>query len=282
MNPEKEIVNLWLNKTGFFTINNIMAGKNKKIDIFAIKLKNGVIDKIQQVDIACSISSASTITLEKGSVEVATKKYVVRKFEDKLVVKKINEALHNLIGRKHAYEKVVVLGQMAKANRKQTINKLEQLNIKVHKFEDILYDVLTRIDKQNYNDITLRTLQLTKYLLLAEPIKLSQLLQKKHDDILNQFTREIFLKQLLKQKEVKRILDKESSEEEIIELLKYSSLKQPEKLAKVLEEQILSKRSRTKFVKALVKQKTIMEEVKKLEKKQRPLNYFFKHEQKTN
>ena len=73
-----------------------------------------------------------------------------------------------------------------------------------------------------------------------------------------------------------------SSEEEIIELLKDSSLKRPEKLAKVLEQQILSKRSRNKFVRALVKQKTIQKEVKKLEKKQKPLHYFFKQWMKNN
>ena len=43
MNPDREIVNWWLNKRGFFTINNIKASKNREIDILAVKTKDGAV-----------------------------------------------------------------------------------------------------------------------------------------------------------------------------------------------------------------------------------------------
>ena len=43
MNPEREIVNLWLNKKGFFTISSLPLPNNKIIDILAVKISNAKI-----------------------------------------------------------------------------------------------------------------------------------------------------------------------------------------------------------------------------------------------
>ena len=89
MNPEKEIVNLWLNKKGFFTINDINAGKNKVIDIIAIKLANGKLERVEHVEVNCSISST---IVDKDINEY------IRKFEDKTVIKKVKQVVKEFVG----------------------------------------------------------------------------------------------------------------------------------------------------------------------------------------
>ena len=262
MNPEKEIVNLWLNKKGFFTINDINAGKNKVIDIIAIKLANGKLERVEHVEVNCSISST---IVDKDIDEY------VKKFEDKTVIKKVKQVIKDFVGTDFSYEKTLVLTSNRSINLK---------GINVLKFDDIIYEVTDNIDMQNYRNTTLRTIQLIKYLLIANPANLAELLKKETGNkILNQGTREMFITELLKQDDVKRILEKESNEKIIVDIVKESSLKRPERLAKALEHDILTNRTRSRFLKSLLLQEKIAKVSKTLlkPKKQKPLQYFFKN-----
>jgi len=261
MNPEKEIVNLWLNKKGFFTINDINAGKNKVIDLIAIKLANGKLERVEHIEVNCSISST---IFDRDINEY------VKKFEDKTVIKKVKQVIKDFVGTDFNYEKTLVL---------TSNKKIELRGINIKKFEDILYDVIDDIDKQNYRNTTVRAIQLIKYLLIANPDNLAELLKKETGNkVLNQGTREVFIKNLLKQDDVKRILEKESNEKIIVDIVKESSLKRPEKLAKALDQDILTNRTRKRFLKSFLEQEKIAKVSKTIlkPKKQRPLQYFFK------
>ncbi len=261
MSQEKEIVNLWLNKKGFFTINDINAGKNKVIDLIAIKLKNGKLERVEHIEVNCSISST---LVDKDINEY------IKKFEDKTVIKKVKQVIKDFVGTAFNYEKTLILTSHRNINLK---------GINVLKFDDILYEVIDDIDKQNYRNTTVRTIQLIKYLLIANPDNLAELLKKETGNkVLTQGTREIFIKRLLEQDDVKRILEKESNEKIIVDIVKESSLKRPERLAKTLEQDILTNRTRKRFLKSFLEQEKIAKVSKTLlkPKKQRPLQYFFK------
>ncbi|MBU1205019.1 MAG: hypothetical protein KJ968_03735 [Nanoarchaeota archaeon] len=261
MNPEKEIVNLWLNKKGFFTINDINAGKNKVIDLIAIKLTNGKLERVEHIEVNCSISST---LVDKDINEY------IKKFEDKTVIKKVKQVIKDFVGTDFNYEKTLILTSHKNINLK---------GINVLKFDDILYDVIDNIDKQNYRNTTVRIIQLIKYLLISNPNNLAELLKKETGNkVLNQGTREIFIRELLKQDDVKRILEKESNEKIIVDIVKESSLKRPERLAKALEQDILTNRTRNRFLKSLLVQEKIAKASKTIlkPKKQKSLQYFFK------
>ncbi|MDD5086812.1 MAG: hypothetical protein PHV16_03600 [Candidatus Nanoarchaeia archaeon] len=260
MNPEKEIVNLWLNKNGFFTINDINAGKNKVIDIIAVKHSEGKLEKIQHVEVSCSISS--------GFAEKELNEYA-KKFQDKTVSKKVKQVIKEFVGKEENYEKVLITSGKG-------FNTGE---IKTKNFDEILFDVIDDLDKQNYRNTTIRTLQLVKYLVLSNPKSIAGLVEKeKGNKIMGQATREIFIKKLLKQDDIKRILEKQSNENEIIEIIKNSSLKNPERLAKALENHILTSKTRKRFLKSLFEQKEISKAGKQLfmMKNQKPLQYYLR------
>ncbi len=275
LSPEKDIVNWWLNRRGFFVINSIPTGKNRVIDILAIK--SGVDKKIQHIEINCSVSQASNLTLDNSSVKGSVEKYIAKKFDDKSIVNTINRSIEEYIGEEAGYEKVLVLGAMAKVSREETIEELRKKGIVVYKFEEIMLDVTRHLDKQNYMNPTIRTLQITKHLLLSNPEKLALLLDKRaKNDVLNQNTREEFIRHLLRQDEVKRILQKESSEKLLIDILKDSTLIRPDKLAKALKEEIYTLRRDKKFSRIISGDHE--EKIEILEKLQKPLEYFLRKE----
>ena len=267
MNPEKEIVNYWLHKNGFFTINSIKAGHNKEIGILAAKIKNGNLEKFQQIELSTSLSKSSNITLNNLSIEESVDKFIKKRFDDELIIKKIKEKMKEF-GQKEDYERIIVLGAMAAINRKKTIDLLEKKGMNVIRFESILFDVVDELDKQNYN-LTIRSLQLMKFMLLCKPKKLAALIEK---SLLNQSTKEKFLKHLLKQEEVKRILNKEENKDMIKEVLKKTSIK-PEDLAKLIAEDILTNRTRKRFLQSFLEIKE--PELIEFKKKEKELSQFF-------
>ena len=171
-------------------------------------------------------------------------------------------------GQKEDYERIIVLGAMAAINRKKTIDLLEKKGMNVIRFESILFEVVDELDKQNYN-LTIRSLQLMKFMLLCKPKKLAALIEK---SLLNQATKEKFLKHLLKQEEVKRILNKEENKDMIKEVLKKTSIK-PEDLAKLIAEDILTNRTRKRFLQSFLEIKE--PELIEFKKKEKELSQFF-------
>ena len=267
MNPEREIINWWLNKRGFFTICNIDVSNNKEIDILAIKSEKGRVERILHIETACSISS----------VDNQPPNSYVDRFEDRKIVKKINELMVKHVGVEGPYEKVLILGNTSKL---KSFRELQ--NIEIWLFSDLLFDVFDNLGKQNHRNEVIRTMQLIKYILIADPFKLASLLERQDaNKILKLNTREEFMKRLFSQKETKRILEKEENESFIVSMLKNSSLNKPEKFAKILESEVLGKRSRKKFIEALLKQDGVKKEIKAtLKGNEKPLSFFFKKKQK--
>ncbi|MBI2574582.1 hypothetical protein HYV82_01735 [Candidatus Woesearchaeota archaeon] len=255
MSPEREIVNMWLNRKGFLTINSINAG-SRVVDFVAVKQKKDA-PYVMHVEVTCSISG--NILVEKDRSELS------RLFSDRNVVKAVEAAISESLGRPCSYEKVLVTNF-------HNIN-LEGVNIV--KFEDVLFDVVNSLDKQRYRSQTVRTLQLIKYLLLSHPSRLSALLgmQSVHKSMTTP-AREELIKELLMQETSKRVFRKQSNEQLLVELLRISSLKQPERLAKALEE-ILTKRSGSRLLNALMRQKGVKEVLKEELESDRKLEQFF-------
>lgn len=275
MEPEREIVNWWLNRNGFFTLNNIKAAKNKEIGTLALKFGKGESD-IQHIEVNCSVSYPTNLTMDKSSIEKSVEDYTEKKFESEIIVKKIGESIKELTGQEKKYQKAIVLGNLAQANRNKAIRLLKSRGYIVYKFEDVLCDVIQNLDKQNYQSATIRNLQLIKHILLSEPKALAKLLKKEGEsDILNQNSREEFLKEFLNQEENQRIIQKELNEDILIALIKNSSLKKPEKLARMISENVLGKRSGKKFMRSL-EEKGFKKEEKIKKKKERSLFYFLK------
>lgn len=260
MKAEKDIVNLWLNKNGFFTINSIKVGSNREIDILAIQNALGKTDEIWHIEIVSSVSTIDNIPL----------KDINERFNNKLVIQKLEEIIKKFISLKKGYKKILVVGKT---------NKIDRYNLKdiiVINLSDIIFDVFKELDTHNYDNPSIRTVQLIKNLVISDPELLAKGLDKE-SHVLNLNTREKFLKNLMEQKETKRVLSKKSFEPELIKIIKNSTLNKPEKLAKALEENILNKRAKKKFIQTLLKMRDMKEEIKQnIEKNQKTLNFFTK------
>ncbi|MFC1769328.1 hypothetical protein ACFLZX_06220 [Nanoarchaeota archaeon] len=252
MSAEKEVVNLWLNDRGFFTVSNIKVSGNKNIGILALKFKEGKIDKVRHVEVRCSITGSSDSQLMKDLKEFVNYRFL---HEDvgKILRKKVGVVPKNL-------ERVLVIGSLTKTKMDELKEDLKKREIKVFEFEDVLIDVLRNLDTQYYKNDVIRTLQLFKFLYLANPSKLANSLSS-GNYILNLSKRQKFLKELLSEEDMKKGLRK-SSEEDIMSILKHTSLKDPEKLAKVVESQLLNRRTRKPFLDALNKRRKVREVIK--------------------
>ena len=81
MSAEKEVVNFWLNRKGYFTVNNLKSG-NKDIGILALKFDKGSLTNIMHVEVSCSIT---------GSTEqnYAMYKLIDEKFDDQSLINTI-------------------------------------------------------------------------------------------------------------------------------------------------------------------------------------------------
>ena len=82
MGPEKEIVELWLNRKGFFTIKDINAG-SRVIDLLAVKLDSP--PKIAHFEVACYVS---------GSISAKPSEFL-KKFDSSSATKTINNIQNN-------------------------------------------------------------------------------------------------------------------------------------------------------------------------------------------
>lgn len=74
MSAEKEVVDFWLNRKGYFTVNNLKSG-NKDVGILALKFDKGSLTHIMHVEINCSITGFS-------EQNYAIDKVVYEKFDD--------------------------------------------------------------------------------------------------------------------------------------------------------------------------------------------------------
>ncbi len=255
MSPEREIVNLWLNKRGYLTINGINAG-SRVVDFVAVKHKPET--RVLHVEVACSISA--NILFEKDRNELA------KMFYDKNVVKLVEETINESIGKSHEYDNVLVTN----------FHNLNLDGISIVKFEDVLFDIMKDLDKQKYKSQTIRTLQLLKFLLMSDPARLTELISTDSSyKAMTTASKEAMIRELLSQEHAKKVLGKASNEQLLVELLRYSTLKNPEKMAVLLED-VLTKRSGSRLLNLLMQKKGVQTAIKEELEKDRKLEQFLK------
>lgn len=261
MSAEKEILNFWLNKKSFFTINNIKAS-NKDLGIFALKFEKGNIKEINHYEVLCSITNSM-----QGSID----KIVEDKFSNKNIQKILKKYSDNISNTEP--KKYIVLSNLS-SNKKSIIKKFKEKNIEVIEFENILADVIKDVDKQYYKNDIIRSLQLTKYLFMTQPKNMVDVLI---NNVLSPNERREFMKELLEKEQIIKEFRK-TNEERLSEILKYSTLKDPQKLAELLENNVLNRKTRKPFLSSLLEQRKIKKLYKDEfapKKKETPLNKFF-------
>lgn len=270
MTAEKEIVNYWYNKKGFFTINNIKTSSNKDAGILALNFNNGKVDDIFHVEVVCSITNNIS---ETTNLDKSINKIITEKFEDEGITQTINNYLTQFSIQKNKIKKIIVLGAVPKSRKSEIIREFNQKEVEVIEFENILYDVLEQLDTQYYRNDIIRTLQLTKFLLLSEPTKLAKLLL---NDAFTSNSRKEFLSNILDNNEIVREF-KKTNIERLGVILKNSALK-PNELAEMIENNILNKKTRKLFLNSLMEQekmRKILNKSKKVKKFEMPLEKFF-------
>ncbi len=270
MSAEKEIVNYWYNKKGLFTINNIKTNNNKDAGILALKFDKDRVNEIFHVEVSCSITNNIS---ETTNLDKSIGKIVYEKFEDKGIKETMSNKIKQFSVEKSKIKKTIILGAMPKSRKSEIIKKFNEKEVEVIEFENILYDVIEHLDTQYYRNDIIRTLQLTKFLLLGEPTKLAKLLV---NDTFSSTSRKEFLSSILDKDEIIKEF-KKTNMERLAAILKNSSLKAPE-LAEMLENNVLNKKTRKMFLSSLMEQESnrkIMNKNKRIKKKNMALEKFF-------
>ncbi|MBL7056624.1 hypothetical protein ISS07_06950 [Candidatus Woesearchaeota archaeon] len=254
MSAEKEIVNFWLNRKGYFTINNIKTG-NKDAGIIALKFSESKVVKIVHVEVHCSLTGS----------EFSIEKEVKESFDDNSIRKAIDEHTKS-ISTGIKVEKVLVTNNIS-ASKKEFYVNLYNSNINMFEFEDIFSDVMKDMKTSYFRNDVIRTVQLMKSILANNPKKFVNILC----DVMPAHKRKEFIAELLDKEDIIKEF-KKTKEERLAEILKYSMIK-PEKLAAMLEKEVLTSKTRKRFVDSF----TIKEEtrVKENPRKEELLDKFF-------
>ena len=261
LSAEKEMVNFWLNRDGYFTISNIKSG-NKDIGILALKFHKGTLAKAMHVEVCCSISGFA----DQNFID----KIVNEKFGNKNIANAIKKYTKN-INKEVETERYIVLNFLPK-DKDEIVRKLKKNDIIMVEFEDIISDIMKSLKTSYFKDDVIRTLQIVKFLLMSNPKKFVDVLYSN----LSQAKMREFLAELLNRDDTIKEFRK-TNEERLAIILKQAMIK-PEKLAKMLENEVLNKRTRKPFISSLMEQKRIgkiyKKEIEKV-KKETPLNKFF-------
>ena len=270
MSAEKDIVNFWYNKKGLFTINNIKTSSNRDAGILALKFDNDRVNEVFHVEVSCSLTNniADTKDLSKSISGI-----VEDKFEDKPVSDAISSHIRQFSIPKAKIKKIMIIGSVPKSRKGEIIRKFNEKEVEVIEFENILYDVLEKLDTQYYKNDIIRTLQLAKFLLLSEPSKMAKMLA---NDSFTSNSRKEFLSNILGNDDIIRDFRK-TNVERLAAILKSSGLKAPE-LAEMLENNVLNKKTRKTFLNSLMEQEAtrkVASKQKRVKKVNVPLGKFF-------
>ncbi|MBW2976094.1 hypothetical protein KY347_01460 [Candidatus Woesearchaeota archaeon] len=262
MSAEKEVVDFWLNRKGYFTVNNLKSG-NKDIGILALKFDKGSLTSIMHVEVNCSISGFA-------EQNYMMDKLIDEKFDDKSLIESVRQYTKR-ISKDTEIENVAVLNSLPKDSKDGIIKKLGKNGIIMVEFEDILADVMKELKTEYFKNDVIRSLQITKFLLMQNPKKFVDVIYNS----LSHSKRKEFLAELLNRDEVIKEFRK-TNEERLALILKQAMIK-PEKLAEILEKDVLNRKTRKPFIASLMEQKKTGKVYKKeLEaKKETPLNKFF-------
>ncbi len=270
MSAEKEIVNYWCNKKGFFSINNIKTHNNKDAGILALKFDKDKVSEVLHIEVSCSIVNNIA---ETKNLEESISKIIEEKFENKDILETIRNYVQQTSILKQKINKIIVLGAISKSRKMDIITKFNEKGVEVIEFENILYEVLEQLDTRYYRNDIIRTLQLTKFILLSEPSKLAKFLV---NGTFSSNSRKEFLSNILDKDEIVKEF-KKTNIERLSVILKNFGLK-PNELAEMIENNILNRKTRKMFLNSLMEQENIREmtnKTKKIKKLEMPLKRFF-------
>tara|TARA_Y100000310_G_C20698277_1_gene827266 strand:- start:268 stop:1089 length:822 start_codon:yes stop_codon:yes gene_type:complete len=273
MSSEKEIVNYWYNKRGFFTINNVKTSNNKDAGILALKFDNEGVSKIYHLGVSCSITNNVTDTT---NLDQAVKDVMRIKFNNKDIKKAVEKNLKNFKINKNAVVKVIILGSVSKNKRKDIVSKFSEYGVSVIEFDEILYEVMDQLDTRYYRNDIIRSLQLMKYLLLNQPEKMSQLIASS----LSHSSRKELISNMMDKDEIIKEF-KMTNKDRLGSIIKSSKIKTDE-LVEVLDKNVLNNKNRKGFVENIMrndKMRSILDGAIENgyveERKEKPLNEFF-------
>lgn len=255
MSSEKEIVNYWYNKQGYFTINNIKTATNKDAGILALKLDNGTVNEVVHAEVLCSITSS---IVDSKNPEKSIKEIIESKFEDRITIEAINEHIKQFSIHKSRIKKILITSSLPKSRKKELISEFNNEGVQVIEFENIIYDTLSNLDTRYYKNDVIRTLQLTKHLLLTHPDKLASLVL---NDNLSPSSRKILLSSILRDDGMIREFRKTNSER-LAAIIKNSKIK-PKELAHIVEKDVLNKKTKRVFLNSLMEKENIMKIINK-------------------
>ena len=269
MSAEKEIVNYWYNKKGLFTINNIKTSSNRDAGILALKFDKNIVNEVFHIEVSCSITNNIS---ETANLDKSIAKIVDEKFDDVKITETINKHINQFSVQQNKIKKIMIIGATPKSRKIEIIRAFNQKEVEVIEFEDILYDVFEQLDTQYYKNDIIRTLQLTKFLLLSEPTKIAKMLA---NDSFTSSSRKEFLSSILDNDEIVKEF-RRTNVERLAAILKNSGLKAAE-MAEMLEHNVLNKKTRKMFLNSLMEQENIrkLTKPKKARKLETPLEKFF-------
>ncbi len=259
MTAEKEIIRKWLNRKGYAVFSDINAG-HRVIDLIAIRGS-----EVIHVETMCSTSS----------VEVKPKE-IERKFTG--TAREVNRMIKQHAGGTKDYQKWLVMNRPAMPFKGPK-------GIRIVRFEEVLLEVMDELDRQNYRDPVIRGLQLVKFLLMSDGESLAKLLiSDGKNKVQSAPSRDQFIKEYMSNSESIKSLSKYDAI--LIAALAHSRLSMPEKLAKVLITDILGTRGRYKFMRELLNDKRMRDNLERtlskrelkeiIERKETTLDKFMK------
>ncbi|MBN2566953.1 hypothetical protein JXB02_02610 [Candidatus Woesearchaeota archaeon] len=257
MHADRDIVNFWLMRRGYSTVQSIKASRNRKIDFLAVRYKADR-TAVTHVEVISALSGPPAGT------QTSFEQYV----KDRLLAKSVETRARGYVKRHYgatALERMAVIGEYPRSRKDQLRIALKKAGIIIVFFEDVLFEVLSGLDMQDYQNEAIRTLQVVKYQLLGKPDTLARLLgDRSIDTVLNTNTRGEFVGALLDQPEIIKTLGRQAHEERLIAALKASSLRRAERFAKAVSEVIGTKAKRQFLKHLLVGEKAPPQQKRKL------------------
>ena len=260
MSAEKEIVNFWLNRKGYFTVSNIKSG-NKDIGILALKFDNEGLAKVMHVEVSCSISGSSE---QNTSFE----KILDEKFKNANIVSAIKKYTEK-IKKDVEIENIIVLN--SNSNKEYAAKILESNKVIIIELESMLSEVMKELKTEYFKNDSIRALQIVKFLLMSNP---KMFVNVMYETLSPAKRRELLAEMLGKDDIIKEF--KKTNEERLALILKQAMIK-PERLAEILEKDVLNRRTRKPFIDSLILQEKIGKVYKKgiKAKEETPLVKFF-------
>ncbi|MBI2656652.1 hypothetical protein HYX03_02850 [Candidatus Woesearchaeota archaeon] len=234
-----------------------------------MKFDKDKVNEVFHIEVSCSITNNIP---ETTNLSKSINRIVDEKFDDEAIEETINSHVRQFSIQKQKIKRILILGAVPKSRKAEITREFNQREVEVIEFENILYDVIEQLDTQYYRNDIIRTLQLTKFLLLSEPAKLAKFLV---NDSFTSNSRKEFLSNILSNDNIVKEF-KKTNVERLSVILKNSGLK-PAELAEMIEHNILNKKTRRMFLNSLMEQENIrkLTKPKKIRKLETPLGKFF-------